>query len=113
LLIKTDSLGCLIPGCDKIVNVHDIHQSKTKAFEIFPNPITKDLLVLLSRVDTDKLYKYSISNLEGIEIISHDQMFQRGVQYLIKISDEIPNGEYLFSIKGQDFNQSEKIMILR
>ncbi len=113
LLIKTDSLGCLIQGCDKIVNVHDIHQGKTKAFEIFPNPITKDLLVLLSRVDTDKLCKYSLSNLEGIEIMSHDQMFQRGVQYLIKISDKIPNGEYLFSIHGQDFNQCEKIIILR
>lgn len=113
LLIKTDSLGCLIPGCDKIVNVNDIHQGKTKAFEFFPNPITKDLLVLLSRVDTDKLCKYSLSNLEGLEIMSHDQMFQRGVQYFIKISDEIPNGEYLFSIKGQDFNQCEKIMILR
>ena len=46
-LLHLDSEGCLVPGCDKVVNNSDIQSGKEKAFSVYPNPIVSSHLFLL------------------------------------------------------------------
>lgn len=113
ILIKTDSCGCVVPNCQKIVNNSDIESGKEKSFVIYPNPIIGDQLFMLSRITSKQNFNWSIIDLQGRVMISNELKVDQGVQYLIPIPETIPNGDYIFSIGNGTFEQDEKIVIKR
>ena len=112
-LLHLDSEGCLIPGCGKIVKVEDIRSGKEKAFEIYPNPASSDHIYLQSRISSSQDYHLGIYNLQGKELKITRFRPQEGVQFILDLPLEIPNGEYILQISGTEFNQSEKLIIER
>ncbi len=110
-LLHLDSEGCLIPGCGKIVRVEDIRSGKEKAFEIYPNPTSSDHIYLQSRISSSQDIHIGIYNLQGKELKITKFRPQEGVQYILDLPQEIPNGEYILQIRGREFNQSEKLVI--
>jgi len=112
-LLHLDSEGCLVPGCDKVVDTKDIHSGNGKAFEIYPNPIVSNHLYLLSRIGDQSKVILELFDLSGK--ILHTSHFnpQQGVQYFMELPSELLNGEYMLKIHGKEFQQKEKIIIIK
>jgi hypothetical protein len=99
-ILHLDSDGCIIPGCADFVKTNEIENIKKEAFVIYPNPIEGDYLYILSRINSDKNYFLSIKELSGKSIQTTQFKPQEGVQYVLHIPKEIPNGGYIISING-------------
>jgi len=112
-LLHLDSEGCLVPGCDKIVSNKDIHSDKEKAFIIYPNPIVSSHLYLLSKIGDQSKVILELFDLSGKVLHTSHFNPQLGTQYFIEIPTDLPNGEYILKIQGKEFQQAEKIIILR
>ncbi|MCC6815009.1 MAG: T9SS type A sorting domain-containing protein, partial [Saprospiraceae bacterium] len=112
-LLHLDSEGCLVPGCDKIVNSEDIKKGLVQSFTIYPTLIHSDKLYVLSNVQSESSYNLQLTDLQGRIIKSTKLKAIEGIQYVLPVTEDIPNGEYILSITGIDFNQSEKIIIAR
>ena len=112
-LLHLDSEGCLIPGCDKVVNNTDIQSGKEKAFSIYPNPIVSSHLYLLSRIEDPLNFNIDLIDLSGR--VMHTSHFkpQQGTQYFMELPSELGNGEYILKIQGKGFQQIEKIVVVR
>lgn len=112
-LLHLDSEGCLVPGCDKIVSNTDFHSGREKAFNIYPNPIISSHLYLLSRIGDQSKVILELFDLSGKVLHTSHFNPQVGTQYFIEIPTDLPNGEYILKIQGKEFQQAEKIIILR
>ncbi len=112
-LLHLDSDGCLVPGCDKVVNNTDIQSGKEKAFAIYPNPSVSNHLYLLSRTGEQSKVTLELIDLSGKVLHTSHFNPQLGTQYFMEIPTDLPNGEYIFKIQGKEFQQAEKIVIIR
>lgn len=110
-LLQTDTHGCIIPGCEKIVSTKDIQEGKARAFELYPNPVINDRIYLISRVSTEDKARISIIDLQGKLIKSMSLQLEEGVQYLIDLPQEIQAGEYIFRIESKAHLLNEKIVV--
>ena len=110
-LLQTDTHGCIIPGCEKIVSTKDIQEGKARAFELYPNPVVNDRIYLISRVSTEDKARISIIDLQGKLIKSMSLQLEEGVQYLIDLPQEIQAGEYIFRIESKAHLLNEKIVV--
>lgn len=112
-LLHLDSEGCLIPGCDKIVDNKDIQSSKEKSFSFYPNPIVSSHLYLLSRIGDQSKFTIELFDISGRVLHASQFNPHQGVQYIMELPSELGNGEYLLKIHGKEFEQTEKIIIIR
>ncbi len=112
-ILHIDADGCLIPGCNEPISNEDIEINKEKAFLVYPNPVSSDKILMLSRVTMTEDSYLIISDLQGKEIKKTKFKPEAGAQYIIEIPSEIPNGEYLLKVLGAKFQHSEKIIIER
>lgn len=112
-VLHLDKDGCLIPGCSEFVSVSDIQSGKQNAFSIYPNPIVSDHIYIDSRINSKDQYILTLSDLSGKEL--HKAYFspQQFVQYLIEIPASLISGEYVLRIRGKEYNQINKIVILK
>ncbi|MEO6189603.1 MAG: T9SS type A sorting domain-containing protein, partial [Saprospiraceae bacterium] len=81
--------------------------------KVYPNPITSGALYIQSNVTGKDDYQLQLLNLSGQIIKATRFRPLAQMQYMISIEDEIPDGEYIISIKGSAFVQSEKIVLAR
>ncbi len=112
-ILHLDEDGCLIPGCNINTNTTAIENKISKSFEFYPHPITSDQFYLLSRITVKSDCKLIISDLLGRPLKETKIRPVEGTQYIIQLPTEISSGKYFMSIVGNNFQQSEKIMINR
>ncbi|MBK7811525.1 MAG: T9SS type A sorting domain-containing protein [Saprospiraceae bacterium] len=112
-LLHLDSEGCLVPGCDKVVNSTDIQTGKEKAFTVYPNPIVSGHLNLLSRISDQSKFTIELNDLSGKVLHTSHFNPHQGTQYLMQLPNDLLKGEYLLKIQGKAYNQVEKIVIIR
>lgn len=112
-LLHLDSEGCLVPGCDKVVDTKDIHSGNGKAFEIYPSPIVSNHLYLLSRIGDQSKVILELFDLSGKVLHSSHFYPQLGSQYFMEVPTDLRNGEYILNIRGKEFQHAEKIIIIR
>ena len=110
-LLHFDTHGCFIPGCEKTVSTKDIEEGKTKAFELYPNPVLSERLYLLSRINTNEEAYLSLIDLQGKVVKSMKLKLEKDVQYIINIPEDIPTGEYIFRIASKKYLQNNKVII--
>jgi len=111
VLIKTDSLGCLVPGCHMTVaNEDDTDTELNEKFKIYPNPITTDMLVLLSNITKEEGI-LSIYTNNGLLVKNYKIKPDHGVQYLFDLP-KLTSGIYLVRIEGKNYNWTDKIVKL-
>jgi len=110
-IVKLDSLGCFIPGCEKAVSITDIKAGKAKAFEIYPNPVVTDRIYLLSRITTEDKARISLIDLQGRQVKSFEQRLEEGLQYIIDLPQDIPVGEYIFRVESKGYLLNEKLVV--
>ncbi|MBK9631234.1 MAG: T9SS type A sorting domain-containing protein, partial [Saprospiraceae bacterium] len=112
-LLHLDSDGCLVPGCNKVVNSTDIQTGKEKAFTVYPNPIVSGHLNLLSRISDQSKFTIALIDLSGKLLHTSHFNPHQGTQYLMQLPSDLLKGEYLLKIQGEAYNQVEKIVVIR
>ena len=112
-IVKTDSFGCVVPGCEKVVSTKDITSGKEKAYVFFPNPV-HDHFFFLSRVEESEKHYLMITNLQGQLMQTYPFTPHMGHQYQVDVNTEIPSGEYLIQVRNGmgEIVIGEKVLIM-
>jgi hypothetical protein len=92
-LIKTDSNGCIIPGCNATDNVVQIINPE-KVFTVYPNPAQNEINVSTENLDI-KIESLAVYNVQGQLLKSINTKASN--QQIINIEDLV-NGNYLLII---------------
>ncbi|MEO6189755.1 MAG: T9SS type A sorting domain-containing protein [Saprospiraceae bacterium] len=99
-IVKTDSFGCVVPGCEKVVASEDIRNGKEKAFVFFPNPVVSKKFYFMSRIGSGESYQLQLYNLQGEWILTYPFKASRGTQYEVDLNSTINPGLYIVCIKN-------------
>lgn len=111
-LIKTDTNGCIIPGCNAKDGIVQIINPE-KVFTVFPNPAQNEINVE-TNFDTGnyqniKLSKFYIYNLQGQILLTKTA----NNQYADKIeTNNLANGTYLVVIELSNGSQAVKKVVI-
>jgi len=111
-LIHLDSLGCLVPGCDQSVAVHEILEGSSRDFKLYPNPVSTELYISYqgtNALQTD--FTINLTTTDGKKIRSTSLHPILNEQYVLPLP-MIPDGQYILSIESTDgsYRQSEIII---
>jgi hypothetical protein len=93
-LVKTDSNGCVQPGCIQTVSVQE-HLQANIALKIYPNPVV-DQLNIASNFDQGQL-QLQISDMQGRMVHSEQQPANSEIQLQLS---HLPAGMYLLRIQN-------------
>ena len=109
--ILIDSFGCIIPGCQNIVNNHEVAQKNGDFFDIYPNPATTHL-GLLATQELSSPAIITVFDLSGR--VKESLVFspKRGYQYIVNVSGWA-TGIYFLRVDSSDgkFIQQTKLLI--
>ena len=113
-IVKTDSFGCVVPGCEKVVSTKDIESGKEKAFVFFPNPVY-DRFFFLSRIERSDKHYLMIYNLQGQLMQTYPFTPHLGHQYQVDVNEQISSGEVLLQVRNGmgEILVGEKVVIIR
>lgn len=67
-LLRVDSLGCLIPGCDTITPISDISTIASNLdynFMVYPNPANDKIMVIINQALPNALLEFTLYDLAG------------------------------------------------
>lgn len=112
-VIKVDSMGCLIPGCDTLTHINELTQ-QVKLL-IYPNPAINEIYVkvpdlsLLGNESSSVFIK--LYNLQGKEV-QHHKVGRFEATYLLNVED-LSSGMYVLKIEnslGQSFSSNKVIL---
>ncbi len=116
-LLKTDSMGCITPGCTgkSIVlggpnNVKESHEEKEIFFKVFPNPVSEQLTVYFYNQIHRGNSKICLMNDSGVIITT--QNIKNGDESLTLPVKNEPTGTYYIQYRSNELIlQNEEIII--
>lgn len=113
-VIKTDSMGCLVAGCDTIVGIKELNDlSQQTWFTYGPNPVSDQLHIYITGIN-QSLFKelhFELTNIEGKIIKQFYCKQDGGISYIMDV-DDASSGLYILSLFGDENKlQNEKIVI--
>jgi hypothetical protein len=113
-VFKTDSVGCLVTGCDTVTSIFELDNPLDQTWFTFgPNPVHSTLNVYLTSIASGLLSNLTLQliSLEGKILREITARSIGGLTYLIEV-DKLPAGMYLLTLKNQtSVLQSERIFI--
>ncbi|MEO6191288.1 MAG: T9SS type A sorting domain-containing protein [Saprospiraceae bacterium] len=93
-VVKVDSNGCVVPGCNTAVNVEP--EEFNVLFHTYPNPVKDQWRVYLNDESMEnRSYLLSIHNINGQEVLKQSL---HGMRSEIDLK-ELPSGLYIYSIQ--------------
>ncbi|HMG16510.1 MAG TPA: T9SS type A sorting domain-containing protein [Saprospiraceae bacterium] len=115
-LLKTDSMGCITPGCtgfnivlEKETATNNINLDKELFFQVYPNPIGTETTVSFYNFKHRPNSKISLIDLEGK--VLHEQVIENSVQNLNISMSGYNNGTYIIQYSSDGVVlQVEKII---
>lgn len=120
-VIKVDSMGCLVPGCDSLdTSSNEINDFKNNPswFAVGPNPVSKNgMLNVYCKGNTNNQYQlrnpvFVLFDTNGNKIKEFD-LEKISLTYIINFQ-KIASGNYLLSLlDGNKIIQNEKIIVLK
>lgn len=113
-VIKTDSMGCLVAGCDTIVGINELDDySQQTWFTYGPNPVTDQLHIYITDINQTLFneLRFELRNLEGKLFKEFVGKQGGGISYIMDIDDS-QSGMYILTLYGDGKKlQSEKLII--
>ena len=91
-LLKVDSMGCLVPGCDTLVSVFELEKNFV-GFELYPNPASDVLNVYFESLSPHPDGVFTVYNLQGQAVHSFNAT-SSGITYILQVTD-LPQGMYV------------------
>ncbi|TVR77019.1 MAG: T9SS C-terminal target domain-containing protein [Chitinophagaceae bacterium] len=134
VLIKTDSMGCVVPGCDTCHTAtcteeffYDYHpddlideEDTTSVFtpeklqlklQVYPNPASNHLFFMPSGMQQPDVAIIRLYDMSGRQVREFETQLFNGHQYIMDISN-LQAGNYLLQVEGENYQyQTEKILI--
>lgn len=107
-LFKTDSMGCIVPGCH-LIGVEDLKNDKNHLL-IYPNP-AKDFLNVYLKTDNHKDKYLYLTDLNGREI-KKILIKNSDITFIIPVHD-VPSGTYLLQLKLNNQSIKTKKIIIQ
>jgi hypothetical protein len=107
-VIKTDTNGCIVPGCNSKDGMVQIINPE-KLFKVYPNP-AKEIVNVEVIAPNTLIKNISIYNNQAQMVLSQNSISQSSVQS-ISVSS-LPNGYYTLVIELQDGSQAAKKIII-
>jgi Secretion system C-terminal sorting domain len=107
-VLKVDSMGCLIPGCDTLVNVLE-QTGVNVVFETFPNPVEDVLNIYIQTKTQNSEGVFTLYDLDGKkmnEFLSH----RSDMTYMWNIA-HLPSGVYILTYTDEKGNAVSKKII--
>lgn len=116
-LLKLDSLGCLIPGCDTLGQVNGegaVVLSLDDNLQVYPNPAS-DRVHLLWRVDEQQASVWSSYQLLGLDgrVVLQGEVPQRAGRVLLEVGGLSPGMYTVLVQHGPDRVARQRIVIGR
>ena len=91
-LLKVDSMGCLVPGCDTLVSVFELEKNLV-GFELYPNPTSDVLHIYFASLSPHPDGTFTVYNLQGQAVHSFNAT-SSGITYILQVAD-LPQGMYV------------------
>ena len=114
-VFKTDSMGCIVAGCDTIVGIEELLFAEQQTwFTYGPNPVKTRLNIYLTEINPGIIndLTFELRNLEGKLIRQFYASEFGGISYMLDIDNQ-PGGMYILSLRnGNRILQSERIIIV-
>lgn len=98
-IVRLDSMGCIVPGCDTLVSVAEQSIEKL-AVGLYPNPATDVLNIHFENAAQHERSTFEIYDLSG-QLIKSWQSYLPSATYQMNIID-LPNGSYLLRVLNED-----------
>jgi hypothetical protein len=111
-LFQLDSLGCLVPGCDPSVAIHEILEGSSRDFKLYPNPVSTELYISYQGTnDLQTDFTINLTTTDGKKVRATSLHPIQNEQYILALP-QIPAGQYILSIESADgsYRQSEIIL---
>lgn len=106
-LVRTDEFGCVIPGC----HVGLAEMNWDSHFNVFPNPFTDELIVILNDPLSSQYHKISIYDIQGVLVKSIAANWANSSQNLSVAS--LPAGTYFIKLESDGIQfQGQKLLKL-
>ncbi|MFN8309600.1 MAG: T9SS type A sorting domain-containing protein [Chitinophagales bacterium] len=96
-IIKLDSFGCLVPGCQNDLGVTESTKELAE-IRLSPNPTSNVLYFYVTGNSQDKAYDVAVSTIDGREVLEQSHI-TTGVQYILNTST-LSKGTYVLTLKG-------------
>lgn len=102
-VVKTDSVGCLVPGCQDFVNLNE-QQSSTVELSLFPNPTSDVLYVYFNDPEFNDNTIMQVYDMQG-KLIREWQVVLNDITFLYDVS-MLSSGTYILKAidKGVEKN---------
>jgi hypothetical protein len=96
-VMKVDSMGCLVPGCD----VSILENQQQANFICYPNPASQYLNIYLeTKIKNFQHSTFNLYNLEG-ELVKCFEPNESGITYMLDVST-LPSGCYILQYTEDD-----------
>lgn len=110
-LIRVDSFGCLVPGCQLVGIEEPEQETKIEFIKIFPNP-TDDWLYIYFNApqsfDTEE-FSFTITNMNG-EIIEQQPAVQNFTTYFLETRNYASGVYFVYLMRNGELVQTEKFV---
>ncbi len=118
-VVKVDSMGCLVPGCDSLdvsINENNSNFENTIWFKVGPNPVSKNGMLNIYYQGSNQLIKknrtFVMHNLQG-KLIKEFEAEDLSITYIITLQD-LPAGTYVLSLlENHRVLQSERVVVMK
>jgi hypothetical protein len=112
-LLHLDSDGCLVPGCNEVVNTKDINSESGKDFKIYPNPVVSNNLSIVCLGNNNKEINLQLLSLSGQILKETKFKSEQGLQIQLDIPFDISDGEYVLRFNSGTDIETKKLIVQR
>jgi len=95
-IVHVDSMGCIVPGCDRVVSTTQAPEAGATGFTLYPNPASEQLFIL-SRYSNDESVVLTMAAMNGQILKTTRFIASSGNQYIVPLDGFAP-GSYVFTI---------------
>jgi hypothetical protein len=113
-LLKVDSFGCLVPGC-QLVSTEPYETDQALHARVYPNPVVSDQVwVYIADNRLSGRLQFSLYDMQGRQVQQWSQTYYQNSTYLLDIPPGLATGAYILSLEDdQGHFWQEKLVITR
>lgn len=107
-VLITDSMGCVVPGCDTLVSVFNLEKNFI-GFEVYPNPASDRVNIYFESLDPHPNGKFTLYNMQG-QKVDQFPVNNRAVSYILDVNHQ-PSGMYILEYTDDKGHKMQKKVV--
>ncbi len=98
-VLKVDSMGCLVPGCDTLTSVFDLPNNAV-GFEVYPNPAVDELNIYFESLNAHPKGQIKVYNCVG-QMVNYFPVSSSGITYILNVQN-LEDGFYILEYTDEE-----------